>query len=662
MLVTALGLLLTTCLTGWAAPSGATFYVSPAGNDAWGGRLAQPDARAADGPFATVQRGLEAVRKLRAAGCTQTLKVLVRGGTYWLREPVRIRPAHSGTASGPTVLAAYPGERPVLTGGMPIGGLAQVAGAWEATVPRVKAGDLYFRHLWVNGKRRQRPRFPAEGTHALAGGATPEASAFIYAPGHVDPQWRNRADIEVVVLQYWTEARLRIASVDEASRQVTFTGGSWRPLTWSMGYYAENVAEALGAPGQWYLDRATGVLRYMPEPGEKLATAQVVAPVLEQALRIEGQAGNSVRHVELRGLQFAHCAWGLPATGLAYPQAELPVGAAVTATYARDCVVADCEVSRCDSWGLELGRGCQGNRLLRCRFQDLGAGGVKVGEPDVCPEDADEACRTTIADCRFLEGAQSYFGGPAVWIGQSSADVVSHNEMAGSWQWAVSAGWNWGYARSRAHDNLIEYNHAHHIKTLLGSHSTLYTLGIQPGTTIRGNVVHDCAGYGIGLDQASTGIRVEDNLVYRNGAGLHFNWDCLGNVVTNNVFALNGEAQWTRYGDAPRYDDTNCNVLQRNIVCWDKGRLWVEPGWPNYRMVLNYNLYWDYSGAPVTFLGFPLEEWRKKGMWLDEESVVADPLFADAQGADFRLRATSPARALGFTPFDTSQAGPRETR
>ena len=52
-------------------------------------------------------------------------------------------------------------------------------------------------------------------------------------------------------------------------------------------------------------------------------------------------------------------------------------------------------------------------------------------------------------------------------------------------------------------------------------------------------------------------------------------------------------------------------------------------------------------------------EWRKKGMWLDEESVVGDPLFVDVARNDFRLKAASPAHALGFTAFDTSEAGPR---
>jgi hypothetical protein len=653
-----------TCLAGSAlAAPGLTLYVSTAGRDTWTGRLDQPDAGAADGPFATLQRALDAVREARRQGYQETVTVLLREGTYALHQPLVILPEHSGTAAGPTVVAAAPGEHPLLSGGMIIGDLQPgEAGVWQTTVPDVQSGTLYFRQLWVNGKRRERPRLPATATYALAGGGTPEKSSFIYAPGHIRADWRNRDDIEAVVLQYWTEARLRIATLDEAQRLVTFTGGSWRPLSWTTGYYVENVAEALGAPGQWYLDRPTGVLRYVPMPEESLGQAEVVAPVLEQLLRIAGTADRPVAHLEVRGLRFAHCAWRLPPTGLAYPQAELPVEAAISATYARDCLFADCEVARADTWGLELGRGCQDNEVRRCVFDDVGAGGLKVGEPEVCVNDADEASRTTIADCTFSNGAQSYFGGPAVWIGQSSGNTVSHNEMSGSWQWAVSVGWNWGYARSRAHDNIIEYNHAHHINTRLGSHSTLYTLGIQPGTVIRGNVVHHCGGYGIGLDQASTGIRVEGNLVYRNAAGLHFNWDCLGNVVTNNVFALNGEAQWTRYGDAPQYDDTNCNVLQRNIVCWENGRLWVEPKWPNYRMVLTDNVYFDYSGAPVTFLGFPLDEWRQKGRWLDQDSAVADPLLTDPTRDDFTLRPGSPALRLGFVPLTLSDAGPRPRR
>ena len=52
-------------------------------------------------------------------------------------------------------------------------------------------------------------------------------------------------------------------------------------------------------------------------------------------------------------------------------------------------------------------------------------------------------------------------------------------------------------------------------------------------------------------------------------------------------------------GDAPRGEDTNSNILMRNIVYWNNSRLWNEERWPNWRMVLDFNLYYDASGKPL---------------------------------------------------------------
>ena len=124
---------------------------------------------------------------------------------------------------------------------------------------------------------------------------------------------------------------------------------------------------------------------------------------------------------------------------------------------------------------------------------------------------------------------------------------------------------------------------------------------------------------------------------HQQGGGLHFNWDCLGNVIQNNVFALNGgpkQGQWTRYGDAPRGEDTNSNILMRNIVYWNNSRLWNEERWPNWRMILDFNLYYDASGKPLSLLGLTWDQWRTKnptiGSALDYHSLVADPRFVDA--------------------------------
>ena len=49
---------------------------------------------------------------------------------------------------------------------------------------------------------------------------------------------------------------------------------------------------------------------------------------------------------------------------------------------------------------------------------------------------------------------------------------------------------------------------------------------------------------------------------------------------------------------------------------------------------------------------------REKG--LEEGSIVADPLFSDADGYNFSISKDSPAFDIGFKPFDISDAGVRK--
>ncbi|MCK4625745.1 MAG: hypothetical protein KAV00_10575, partial [Phycisphaerae bacterium] len=70
---------------------------------------------------------------------------------------------------------------------------------------------------------------------------------------------------------------------------------------------------------------------------------------------------------------------------------------------------------------------------------------------------------------------------------------------------------------------------------------------------------------------------------------------------------------------------------------------------------MDYNLYFNASGAAVGFAGMTLEQWRKMGK--DIHSIIADPMFVDADRYDFRLRPGSPAEKIGFKPFDIGKAG-----
>ena len=75
------------CVTAAACAAGPVErYVSPQGRDAWSGTAPAPGAAAADGPFATLARARDEIRRLKAAGELRGgATVFVRGGT-WLAQ------------------------------------------------------------------------------------------------------------------------------------------------------------------------------------------------------------------------------------------------------------------------------------------------------------------------------------------------------------------------------------------------------------------------------------------------------------------------------------------------------------------------------------------------------------------------------------------------
>ena len=137
------------------------FYVAPNGNDAWSGKQATPNPANTDGPFASIARSRDAIRQLKqqqGGKLKQPVTVFLRGGTYFLVEPLTFTPQDSGTAESPITYAAYQNEKPVISGGRVIKNWQSetVDGKqlWVAEIPEVQQGKWFFRQLWINGERR----------------------------------------------------------------------------------------------------------------------------------------------------------------------------------------------------------------------------------------------------------------------------------------------------------------------------------------------------------------------------------------------------------------------------------------------------------------------------------------------------------------------------
>src|SRR5438067_13436312 len=131
-------------------------------------------------------------------------------------------------------------------------------------------------------------------------------------------------------------ARVRVESVDETNRIVSFTGPTrstehWSALSKGRRFLVENVREALERPGEWYFDRKSGDLTYIPMPGEDPDRTVIVAPRIDTLVQVKG-----AQKLTLRGLTLEHANWYTPAEGNNYSQAEVNLGGAISLSNARE--------------------------------------------------------------------------------------------------------------------------------------------------------------------------------------------------------------------------------------------------------------------------------------------------------------------------------------
>ncbi|MBN1346135.1 MAG: right-handed parallel beta-helix repeat-containing protein [Phycisphaerae bacterium] len=555
-------LMLVTTIT-WAATGQAAetvFYVAPNGRDAWSGGLASPNARGTDGPFATLHRARDAVRQIkRARGSvlTRPVTVCLRGGTYRLDQPLTLTPEDSGSPECPVTYAAYKDETPVISGGVVITGWEQDGhGTWGTTLPEVKAGRLDFRQLFVRRQGQpdyQRRYRPSKGAFVIAGLTNAPVfknpqrhrqsqDEFRFCPGDIE-RWHNLDDVEIVALHDWSASRLRIAKLDMDKHVVKFTGypvyriGHW----WKDGrnpYYAENVKEAFGNPGEWYLNRPTGTLSYRPAQGEDMTRATVVAPRLENLVRLAGDVKRKrfVEHVMFRGITFCHTSWNLPEKGYSSAQGMVDLPAAIEAEGARWCGLESCTLAHLGAYAVRLGPGCRHNAVVGCRVFDLGGGGIMVGLSARSANDVPEhvlPAGNVVANNVISDGGLVHFSAHGIWVGIAARTRITHNVVRRFLYSTVSVGWSWNDKPTSCRQNLIEYNHIHDAMMLLADGGGIYTLGLQPGTTIRGNHIHAvrrskfagrAPNNGIFFDQGSKAFTVEGNVIYDTaGAPIRYN-------------------------------------------------------------------------------------------------------------------------------------------
>ena len=150
-------------LPNTALPANA-LYVAVDGSDQWSGRLPAHNAQRTDGPVATLAGARDRLRKLKATSASQESlprQVFVRGGKYFLAETLQLTAEDSGTRESPVTYTAYPGEKPILSGGRKITGWQPYQGRIvQAFVPECQGDKRKLQQLFCGGQRQVRARYP----------------------------------------------------------------------------------------------------------------------------------------------------------------------------------------------------------------------------------------------------------------------------------------------------------------------------------------------------------------------------------------------------------------------------------------------------------------------------------------------------------------------
>lgn len=656
-------------------------FVSPDGTDYANGTIESP---------LSLSSAKERLKNYK--GTYNSATVYLLGGKYYIDKTIEFNESDMANVS----FEAYEGEIVEFSAAKPITGFkkAKVNGVDVfKTEIDTSSEDWYFKSLYKNEKQLSVTRYPESG-YFLVNKLCPEddlwndetkpweltlgQQSFFGNTDDIKLNFHNYKDVSVRILHYWHDELMFLNGVNTENGKISLSRPSSMLIREADRYYFENVFEALDKPCEWYLDSVTGELYYVPEKNDSVEDLVLYGSSLTRLVDINGVDG-----ISFKGVRFTQTDWEMPVNSdksdesswysknnMDFPQAAIYVKGVVNVEYANNIHFINCEFTNIGGSGIKFLNGVKNSSVENCFFKNIAATGIFVGGKNCLPNEADYTENIVLKNNEINKYGRKFYCAIGIHITYCNNAEVVNNEIHDGYYTGISCGWVWGYGYNATDNINISRNLIYNIgQGWLSDMGGIYTLGEQPGTVISENVIHNVAadsgeggygGWGIYLDEGSSHMIVEKNLVYlcgSQGINIHYGE---GNTIKNNISAFNNEGQ---ISVGNRDEGHSTSYIYNNIfLTKNKAPVYCNMINPQH-FSDNNNIMWSSTEGDMLYFDtaeYIIDKNDAESDGYIANTMVFDPLFKNSEKYNFKFSDDSPIYTTNFQTWDYDVAGTEE--
>lgn len=557
------------------------YYVATNGDDNNNGQYPETVVGTVNGPFRTVERAKEEVRKHLSGD----IHVVIRGGTYFVDKTIVFGMKDSGNENKKITYENFKGEEPIFSSGVKVEGWEKVqedlaflpeesqGKVWKAKFPNGVDKVLTMFNDQTSIERCHsefvKPTINHEYVRMDSLNVAREEDRHLLRridfPEGLLKKRSNMTDIELRFMPVpWTMNLLPIADVDEENRVATLAVEATDPA-WakSRGMRVENAISNLTEKGTWCSDTQKREIYYIPS-GDR-PEGNIYIPTVKQYFLVEGDIhydapkDDMIKNIHFKGLSFLHgmrdtTEDGYKGLGIQHDweMFDKP-NALFRFRGAKNCSIKECYFHNTSATALRLDLSCQHIVVQNNCFDNIGNMGILL-----CgygPGTKDENHHNEIVNNLITRCGEEIWHGHGIFVWQSGSNLIAHNKIHHSARKAIglcgvritilqhpehkfdeaahTIRWKeieatkidtedeyemyLPYLHSR--NNKVLYNECYKVLEKLGDGSAVNISGAGTDNLIEYNYIHHISSY-----NASAAIRFDD-------------WQC-GTTVNKNIIYM----------------------------------------------------------------------------------------------------------------------------